>query len=132
MKLSVISESVVDQYAKHIHSLPPGQEKINARLMFADWLDEHGDPRGQYIRATIELYLLVYEYRSKRLNISQFEFMNKRQEYNDVLTDIEEKYPEYFPKQGYDAYNILNRIQLGFIYDDARAIEAKERYKKAT
>jgi uncharacterized protein (TIGR02996 family) len=54
-----MSETDRAAFLKAIQADPAG---TSARLTFADWLDEHGDPQGEFIRVQCELFNIAAEY----------------------------------------------------------------------
>jgi uncharacterized protein (TIGR02996 family) len=51
-----MSERVGDVEAKFIEAIRNDPQDDEVRRVYADWLDERGDPRGEYLRLEIQVY----------------------------------------------------------------------------
>lgn len=47
-------------FLRAIKTAAPGRQRLEARLVYADWLDDHGDPRGELIRIYCEVKDIAY------------------------------------------------------------------------
>ena len=67
------------EYIDAISHCLPGQQRIDLRLVYADYLDELGDLRGELIRCFIERHKLVWGYGRDRVYFGRpsFENVNK-------------------------------------------------------
>lgn len=48
-----------DEHAAFLDSIVSDAEDDIPRLIYADWLEEHGDPRGEFIRLQCQLANVV-------------------------------------------------------------------------
>jgi uncharacterized protein (TIGR02996 family) len=72
---------LMDEEAAFIQAILTSPEDIGVRLIYADWLEERGDPRAEYLRAAVELETLNEQWPSddQRTNFRRIRRMGKLQ-----------------------------------------------------
>ncbi len=88
----------MNEASAFLTALVKAPDDITGRLVFADWLDEHSDPKGAYVRAWVQLRAITKaspvqdEARALLEHLSSPEFMNAYFNvaiYGPVLTNQE-------------------------------------------